>query len=106
MKNDERLHIRLPKSLKKELEAKCEREALSMNKFLVKLIKEAVGMKLLNWEDLKVEVANKYEVVVTDENLILEDEDFVNLHLEGEVVTVAQDIRNDGASDGYVLIDN
>ena len=42
MGNDARLDIRLPKKLKEKLDAKCEREMMVRNKFLIKIIKEAV----------------------------------------------------------------
>ena len=63
-------------------------------------------MKKLTWDQLKVAVAKEYDVVVTDKNLILEDEDRVKLHLPGEVITVAKDIRNieQGANIGYILV--
>lgn len=63
-------------------------------------------MKLLNWEMLKLAVEAKYEVKVNDENLRVEGESFVKLHLEEEVLTVAVDVRNEDESEsiGYELI--
>ena len=62
--------------------------------------------KLMNWEELKKAVAKRYDEIVTDDNLLLGDEDLVILDLEEERINVARDIRSkDGStSTGYKLL--
>ena len=62
--------------------------------------------KLMNWEELKKVVAKRYDEIVTDDNLLLGDEDLVILDLEEERINVARDIRSkDGStSTGYKLL--
>lgn len=56
MKNDERLHIRLPGELKKALEKKIEDEALNKTDILIKLIKDFTGWEEINMYSLEEEV--------------------------------------------------
>lgn len=42
MKNDDRIDIRLPAELKQQLKDYCEERCMSVNKYLVKIIKENI----------------------------------------------------------------
>ena len=60
-------------------------------------------MKILTWEQMEREVANRLGVKITESNLYLGEEDCVIYEDEEEVITVAKDIRDDDHSIGYVL---